>query len=270
MPKINRFTDVDVSSRRLPSVYGYHSQKLVSLEQALEPIVPQIDQLPRYIKTAKKHCLHPSEHKLTRDESASIYIYTMEWDESSLYRVLNKALRDENRQGLKIWYPYLKLFDTALNKLPTVKEGLWRGVPVDIGKNFKKNQVLTWWTVSSCSSSVDVIKQFLGKRQTFTLFMIEALNAKKVSGYTAYEDEDEVILPIGTQFRVKSNPLKQSNDSHIVHLIEINDDQDVTSEMDQMHMKANSTSTPSSESFLFLLQKSKVFLRYKQRDIDKK
>ncbi|CAF1002634.1 unnamed protein product [Adineta steineri] len=249
---MSRFTDVDVSSKRLPAVYGYHSQKLVSLEQALELIVPQIDQLARYIKTAKKYCLYPSEHNLTRDESASIYIYTMEWDESSLYRVLNKALRDENRQGLKIWFPYLKLFDTALDKLPTVKEGLWRGVSLDIGKNFRKNQILTWWTVNSCSSSVDVINRFLGESQTSTLFMIEAANGKKVSGYTVYEDEDEVILPIGTQFRVKSNPLKQSNDSHIVHMIEINDDddQDVASEMDQMHLNANSAKSKTTTTVL--------------------
>ena len=37
----------------------------------------------------------------------------MEWGDTTLYRVLNKALRSENRQALKIWFPYLKLFDTA-------------------------------------------------------------------------------------------------------------------------------------------------------------
>jgi hypothetical protein len=150
----------------------------------------------------------------------------MEWGDETLYRVLNRALRSENRQALKIWFPYLKLFDTALDKLPTVKGNVWRGVSVDIGKNFTKNQTVTWWSINSCSSSVDVIKNFLGNNKSSTLFLIEAVNGKKVSGYTEYENEDEIILRLGAQFRMKSNPLEQSNGSHIVHLIEIDDDDD--------------------------------------------
>jgi len=223
---MSRFADIDLSFKRLSLVYGYQSVELLPLEKALEPIQPQIDQLPRYIKIAKKHCHFPSEHGLTKDESAAIYIYTMEWDETSLYRVLNQALRSENRQALKVWFPYLKLFDTGLDKLPTVKDNLWRGVPLDIGKSFIKNQLITWWGINSCSSSVNVIKNFLGNNKNSTLFLIEAMNGKKVSGYTEYENEDEVILKMGTQFRVKADPLDQSNASNIVHITEINDDDD--------------------------------------------
>ncbi|CAF0985858.1 unnamed protein product [Adineta steineri] len=240
---MNRFSDIDVTLKRLPAVYGYQNQQLVSIEKALEPIESQINDLKGYIKTAKKYCHYPSEHGLTRDESATVYIYTMEWDETSLYRLLNKALRDENRQNIKIWFPYLKLFDTALDKLPTMIESVWRGIPLDIGKNFTKNQLLTWWTVSSCSSSVNVIKSFIGHNKSSTLFLIETMNGKKVSGYTAYEGEDEIVLKIGTQFRVKSDPLEQSNQSHIVHLIEIDDNDDddelVTSPMKNLSVTSN-------------------------------
>ena len=137
---MNRFGDIEVSNKRLPPVYGYRSEKLVSIDKALEPIVPEIDELPYYIKIAKKHCHYPSEHGLSKDQSSAIYIYTMEWGDTTLYRVLNRALRSENRQALKIWFPYLKLFDTALDKLPTIKENVWRGVSLDIGKNYIKNQ----------------------------------------------------------------------------------------------------------------------------------
>ncbi|CAF1672958.1 unnamed protein product, partial [Adineta ricciae] len=208
-------------------------QRLVSLDEALKSIEPQIDDLSRYIKMAKRYCKYPSEHGLTREESASLYIYTMEWDETSLYRVLNRALRDANREIVKVWFPYLKLLDSALEKLPTTKEVVWRGVSLDIGKNFVKNQVLTWWTVNSCSSSVNVIKKFFGNETNYTLFMIQALNGKNVSGYTAYEDENEIILPIGSHFRVKGDSLEQSNQSYLVHLIEIddNDNQDALNTM---------------------------------------
>ncbi|MCC7159847.1 MAG: hypothetical protein IT281_09935, partial [Ignavibacteria bacterium] len=213
---MNRFGDIDASNKRLPRVYGYRSEKLVPIEKALEPIVPHIDELPYYIRIAKKHCHFPSEHGLTQDQSAAVYIYTMEWGATTLYRVLNKALQSENRHSLKIWFPYLQLFDTALDKLPTVKEVVWRGVPIDIGKNFTKNQILTWWSVNSCSSSLDVIQNFLRNSQKSTLFLIEAINGKKVSGYTEYESENEVILRMGSEFRVKSDPLDQSDGSCIV------------------------------------------------------
>ncbi|CAF3174249.1 unnamed protein product [Rotaria socialis] len=242
---MNRFGDIDASNKRLPPVYGYHSEKLVPIEKALEPIVPHIDELPRYIKIAKKHCHFPPEHGLSQDQSAAVHIYTMEWGDTTLYRVLNRALRSENRQALKIWFPYMKLFDTALNKLPTVKESVWRGISVDIGKNFTKNQIVTWWSVNSCSSSPNVIKNFLDDNKKSTLFLIEAINGKKVSGYTEYESEDEVILRVGTAFRVKSDPLVQSNSSCIVHLIEIDDnnDQPLASAMCRMELTSAALST---------------------------
>ncbi|CAF4912831.1 unnamed protein product, partial [Rotaria sp. Silwood2] len=45
---------------------------------------------------------------------------------------------------------------------------------------------------------------------------------------------------MGSQFRVKSDPLDQSNGSHLVHLIEIddNDDQPLASAMNDMHLAA--------------------------------
>ncbi|CAF1261511.1 unnamed protein product [Rotaria sordida] len=237
---MNRFGDIDSSFKRLPPLYGYRSEKLVPIEKALEPIEPQIDELPYYIKIAKRNCHYPSEHELTLDQAAAVYIYTMEWGDTTLYRVLNRALRSENRQEVKVWFPYLKLFDTALDKLTTVKEAVWRGVPLDIGKNFTKNQIVTWWSVNSCSSSVNVIKGFLDNKKSSTLFMIEAVNGKKVSGYTEFETEDEVILRMGSQFRVKSDPLEQSNGSYLVHLIEIDDDLDqpLASAMNDMKLAA--------------------------------
>ncbi|CAF3873505.1 unnamed protein product, partial [Rotaria sp. Silwood1] len=242
---MNRFGDIDTSFKRLPPVYGFHAEKLVTIEKALEPIEPQIDELPRFVKIAKRNCHFPSEHGLSRDQSAAIYIYTMEWGETTLYRVLNKALRSENRQALKIWFPYLKLFDTALDKLPTVKELLWRGVPLDIGKNFTRNQIVTWWSVNSSSLSPKVIQNFLGNGKNATLFLIEAINGKKISGYTEYEGEEEVILRIGSQFRVKGDVLTQSNGSHLVNLVQLednDDDEPLASAMNNMQVAAKSSS----------------------------
>jgi hypothetical protein len=234
---MSRFVDHEFDNKQLPPISGYWSENLVPLEQALEPIVPRIEQLDRSIKTAKKHCHFPSEHGLTHDESAAVYLYTMEGGDNSFYRVLNRALRSEDRSALKPWFSYLKLLDTALSKLPTVRGSIWRGVRSDIGKDFKKNQELTWWTVTSCSWSVDVIKDFLASETTSTLFMIEVENGKHISGYTNYPNEDEVLLSPGIQLRVAANPLNHAGGLCLVHLIEMCDDSDeqLSSSMGAMH-----------------------------------
>ena len=113
----------------------------------------------------------------------------------------------------------------SINDLITSKElNEWRGVSLDVGKNYSRNQLITWWEISSCTSSVNVIKSFLGKGQNSTLFLIQAINERNIRDYSEFQNEDEIILPLGTQFRVRADSLEQSNGSYIVDLIEINQD----------------------------------------------
>ncbi len=158
--------------------------------------------------------------------------------------MLNKALRDENRTHLKIWFSYLKLFDSALEKLPTVRGIVSRGISNDIGKNFSKNQKLTWWGVNSYLSSMHVIKNFLGNETNLTMFLIETSNGKKISGYTDREHEDEVILRMETDFRAQSDVLEHPKGSFHVHLVEINDEEEdqqqhLASAINNLQMKTN-------------------------------
>ncbi|CAF3415917.1 unnamed protein product [Rotaria sp. Silwood1] len=247
---MHRFTDIESTPKRLTPVYGYLAHQLLPLQKALEPVSAQINQLDRFSKIAKNECHFPSEHGLTRDESAAVFLYTMEWGEDSLYQVVNRALRAEDRSSLKPWFAYLKLFDTAVQKLPTVRKNLWRGVAKDIAKNFKKGDEFTWWTISSCSTSVNTIKDFLGSNST--LFLIEAVSAKDISGYTNFPSESEVILCPGTRLRVVSDPLDQPP-MHIVHLQEVideNEDQ-LTSNFQAMGVTSLKTeSIPSTKPVL--------------------
>jgi hypothetical protein len=71
-------------------------------------------------------------------------------------------------------------------------------------------------------------------------FLIKATNEKKkISGYTEYENENEIILRIGTQCPVQGDP-QELNDSHIVHVIEIDDNNDepLASTMNNMQISA--------------------------------
>jgi hypothetical protein len=145
----------------------------------------------------------------------------MDWGEQSLYRVLNEALRVKDRSVLVPWHGYLKLFNTALQKLPSVHMNLWRGINVDISKNFKEGEELIWWSFNSCSSSVKVVKQFLGP--VSTLLMIESKNGKIISAYSNFPEENEVILGLGTRLRVVSDALDHPS-LNVVHLVELSDE----------------------------------------------
>ena len=112
----------DEPTNILQPIAGYEREPLVSLEDACQPLYSLIDDLPQNIWISKQNCRNP-EDNLTQDESASIHLYTMEWTDSqqSLYAKLNRTLRGVNRQELKPWFRYLKLFLTALFKLPAVE-----------------------------------------------------------------------------------------------------------------------------------------------------
>ncbi|CAF4364089.1 unnamed protein product [Rotaria socialis] len=184
-----------------PSHYFYFDKLLIRLSL-------KKNQLDAIIKVAKSECHFSSEHGLIREESTSVYLYTMEWGDESLYRFLNKALRNKDRSALKPWVGYLKLLHTTLKKLPSVSKNLWRGPDSD---------------VDSCASNVKVVKDFLGSVPT--LFMVEANNGKEISAYSNFPDEDDVILISGIRIRVVDDSLNHET-FNLIHLMELTDEDD--------------------------------------------
>jgi hypothetical protein len=189
---------------------------VLTLEEAVEKLIPLIPEVMDYVAIAKKKYNRHSS-LLTRDESAAIYFYSMP---TSFFSHLQTALRAENRHALNPWLDFLKLLLTAFEKLPSTKATVWRGVNYDATLTFVGNDVYTWWTITSCSISVSIVQPFLG--ESGTLFAIETINGKDISLFSAVPDEQEVILMPGTYVRVKSQSLSFSDRLFIVHLEEIN------------------------------------------------
>ncbi|CAF3111502.1 unnamed protein product [Rotaria sp. Silwood2] len=165
-----------------------------------------------YVAQAKENCNRKST-LLTWDESAAIYLYSMP---IPFFSDLNKALRAENRHNLKPWFAFLKLFMTALVKLPSLKTIVWRGVWGDIGSAFVDNYRETWWSVNSCSRALKVVELYLGKMGT--VFAINAIHGKDISEYSVFKEEQEVILMPGTCVRVNGKSLNFENRLFIVHM----------------------------------------------------
>ncbi len=159
------FTNVDYESSQFEPLVEYQTYPLLPLHQALD-ILSRIHQLDHFIKTAMDSCHFPSEHGLTCDESAAIYLYTMDCGHESLYRVLDEIFREKDQSLLIPWYAYLKLVDIAVQKLPSQQLELWCGVNLNISKNYKKGDQLTWRRLRSCSPSFNNIEEFLGPIST--------------------------------------------------------------------------------------------------------
>ncbi|CAF4059715.1 unnamed protein product [Rotaria sp. Silwood2] len=195
---------------------------LVSIEKAVEPLFTLLPGIEKKVWIAKQNCEIPADG-LSSDESASIYLYSMEWEpqEHCLYFVLNATLRDKNRQSLKPWFLYLKLILTALARLPSTRMTVYRGVKLDLVNEYPEGKTFVWWGFSSCTSSVKLLQseQFLGKTGTRTMFAIECYSAKDIQRHSYFETENEVLLPAARQFKVVGC-LDQGNGLHMIQLQE--------------------------------------------------
>ena len=230
---MNRFTEFEQQEKTLSPIIGYSAYPLVTLNEALKPFISKINGLQGLIDDAYRHCQYPSQHNLTRDEAAALLLYTVEAGDYSFYRILNQVLRDADRRKVVPWFPFLRLFDSAFSKLPTIRGCVWRGVSCDISKLYKKNETVTWWNVSSCSSSVKVVQEFLEDNDDSTLFMIEVVGGKDLAGYSIFPTEEEIILSMGTRLHVKDNALRYGK-LHLIHLIEIDNQEEVTTAVGAM------------------------------------
>ncbi|CAF4195383.1 unnamed protein product, partial [Adineta steineri] len=214
-----RFLDANEEPNQvLLPIRGYAKEPLLSLEEAVKPVYELLDDLDTMVDTAMRNS-KKSANTLTINESAAIHLYTMQWEDPSvsLYTLLNRTLRSERREPLRPWFRYLKLILTALYKLPSLKSTVWRGVHGNLSDEYDDDHI--WWGFSSCTESLEIMEQFVGKSGVRTLFSIECINGKDIRPHSFYKKEHEILLLPGTYFRVisKWSPAK---DLYIIHLRE--------------------------------------------------
>jgi hypothetical protein len=222
----SRYTDVsdEPVDRLLSPIRGYEDKRLLPLPETIQPISEFFNDIEDYVYVALYNSQNPVDG-LTQDESASIHLYTMQFHGGpSLYLLLNQSLRAKDREELKPWFSFLKLFLTALYKLPSQSERVWRGVrDVDLSSKYKKGTKLAWWGVSSCTTDIEVLEsnQLMGNHGQRTLFSIDCFNGKSIANHSYFNDkEKEIILMPGSYFEVMGQ-LKPSSDLHIIQLKEI-------------------------------------------------
>ena len=231
-PSCSRFFDLmHENGDRLSPIKWYQQRTQSSLEKVIvhaqQHKAFNIDaRIQNKVSLAKKeHSEEDDINNLTVDESAAIQVYTMEskTEHESLFYVLNSTLRLADRSELIPLLPYFILLIGALEKLPSFRGLVYRGVNGNISSIYEKGKKLTWWGFSSCTRSLEVLskEEFLGKSGQRTLFYIECISGKSIENYSYYSpDDEEVLLLPGTEFLVTDK--KRANRSVIiVHLREI-------------------------------------------------
>ena len=194
-------------------ISGYQHLPIVSLEQSVQKIVPFVPDVNNLVNHAIQHCRKGP--RLSDNESSAVYLYTMD---ASFYKILNQALRAKNLQALEPWFMFLKLFISALEKLPSLQITVWRGISDNFcGSDFVTGQMCTWSSVNSCSSDVNVARFYVGHGGI--LFCINAIHGKDITEYSEFQGEREIILMPGTCLRVQS----ASFDEHGFNIVQLNE-----------------------------------------------
>ena len=138
---------------------GLEKTALVSLENAVVSIRGIVEKVDQMVWIAKQNSENPSDG-LTVDESASIAVLTMEWypEENSVGYCLNTALRAENHEQLKPWFPYLKLLFHAVSKLPKVSHLLYRGYSGNNANEYQEGREFVLWELSTWVSNINTLE----------------------------------------------------------------------------------------------------------------
>lgn len=217
-----RYTDVNKEpDKPLPPLQKFTSQPPLKLEDAVRSLQKFIEDLEKYVKLSLDQCRYPKDD-LSQNESAALYLYSLQWpkEKVSFYTMFNRALRNEDRTKLVPYSSYLQLFMITLEKLPSNKRYVWRGVNGDISDRYKADSVHVWWGASSCSDNLNIAASFLEKDEDQTMFNIECYNGKSIKNHSAFPNENEIVLPPGTCLKVKG-VWKASSKAHIVQMEQI-------------------------------------------------
>jgi hypothetical protein len=206
-------------------IIEYAEEPLLPLSEACFPLINILHNLLFYVQMALDETSQEPPDGLTIDESAAIRLYTIEWTKPhrSLYSMLNHALRNTDREELRPYFKYMKLFLTALAKLPCVPPStVWRGVTKNVSADFPAGTPVTWWAFSSCTTKLTVLENniYLGNTGNRTLFSVEAINGRTVRAHSHFVTEDEILLLPGTHMIVQSQ-LSPASDLHVIHLKQV-------------------------------------------------
>jgi len=135
-----------------------------------------------------------------------VHMYTVE---APLYKILNKAMRENIQTEIELYRDYIYYLSQALEQLPPLKENLPLYRCIDVQLDYKKDETVLWPAFSSSTTDPNVAVSFL-RGSAGTLFLIDgSKSAKCISDLSASPGEAEALFPPNSQFKMKGH-LQQS------------------------------------------------------------
>ncbi|MFF8601323.1 ADP-ribosyltransferase domain-containing protein [Streptomyces sp. NPDC015232] len=200
---LERLTSVRDEGQVLPPLTGVFDTPLLPFEDAVAPVTEVLAGLGRHIDRSREFGKRRADEEagggLSADAIAALHLYTCE---SGFYRTVNAVLRSPDRSRVAPYLPYLRLLFDAVSGLPVRTEPLWRGVALDLRRQYPLGSTVTWWGISSCTSELGVARAFLGSRGRRTLFEVTPARAVGIRRFSAFTGEEEYLLAPGTQLKV--------------------------------------------------------------------
>eukprot|EP01036_Dinobryon_divergens_P042501 gene42501-biopygen34138 len=129
---------------------------------------------------------------------------------TSLYYLLNKALREKNRSSIRPFVKILWLLMHALKKAQPYSDNVFRCGKLDLSGQYVKGQKVTWpaFTSTTTSTALEAFEQgvFQNITDPRTIFNITLTSgrARMISelSMTTGDNENEVLLPPNSRFEV--------------------------------------------------------------------
>ena len=142
------------------------------------------------------------------EHAAALYSYTEE-EPTDLYGKLNKACRTPGGQAekkLKRYRDFLYHMGKASDNLPAFIGEAYRGLNAKLNaSSYAVGSTVTWQQFSSASQKQHVVRRFTreeGNSLIGTFFVIQCKTAKGIEEFSAYPEEEEVLLKYNTFFKV--------------------------------------------------------------------
>ncbi|UJR32841.1 hypothetical protein I4U23_020303 [Adineta vaga] len=194
-----------VDDEYLFAIEEFQQTPIVSFEHAIQSLISIVPTIESYIQIIKDKS-RDSIDGLTFDESASIMLYSIQWQpyEQCLYAILNSILFKSNVDQFQPWLSYLKLLFTALLHLPSNHSIVYRGSRLDLSQQYHINEIILWKDLPLCTTSIEYLQsdRCLGTNKLRTIFKIESFNVKHIDKHCYSSSNTFAIILPATKFQV--------------------------------------------------------------------
>ena len=113
-------------------------------------------------------------------------------------------MRERDPDGIAKWRPFLFYLTQALERLPSVKKKVFRGIAVgfDAGQ-YAVGCAPHWPGFSSTSAAWRVAHNFASEAgKKGLVFVLRVRRGKAIAAFSRFPKEEEVLLPANSHFRV--------------------------------------------------------------------